>query len=304
MNEGRQTRRHGLLLLFALMLAGCCCSLDFELDPSLLPRPLRQGKARKPRPHSVETPVTRQKASSIGQARYPASNSEKLTHHSFRSSRTRSTLQLSYGLSRQAEKHILKSFRDFANRVGYLRLPGGNFRWRPPAQCRGTKRCIFDALAKQNEASIEPLTRLFRQHAGRQKLNANDAAKLVVRFVQAITYRIPKQEPFGLLAPSVVVSRSWGDCDSKALLAHMILQGLGLRTVILRSKAHRHAMLGLAMPAASGHYFRYQGSRFAYVETTARGAPIGYIKRKLLHPNDWRVIPMQHVVKRRAPNAS
>ena len=100
--------------------------------------------------------------------------------------------------------------------------------------------------------------------------------------------------------PSLVVKERDGDCDSKTLLAHMILRELGIESVLVSSDAHRHTMLGLALPSA-GTTFTHRGRRYAFVEMTAKRAPIGYIDPRLLRPNDWHVVTMRY--KGKTPRA-
>jgi hypothetical protein len=96
-----------------------------------------------------------------------------------------------------------------------------------------------------------------------------------------------------VLPPALVAQRRWGDCDSKSLLAHMILRTLGINSVLISSEAHQHTMLGVALPAP-GTSFTWQGRRYAFVELTAKRSPIGHIHPKLLSPNDWRVVEMAY----------
>jgi hypothetical protein len=97
---------------------------------------------------------------------------------------------------------------------------------------------------------------------------------------------VPDKEPFGLLVPALVVAEKRGDCDSKSLLALMLLHELGIESVIVESEAHHHAMLGVPLPS-QGASFEYNGHRYAFTECTAEGWPIGRMDPRLTHPNDW-----------------
>jgi hypothetical protein len=88
-----------------------------------------------------------------------------------------------------------------------------------------------------------------------------------------------------------VVSEKRGDCDSKALLGHMLMGELGIDSMLISSQVHKHSMLGVALPSG-GTTFTYRGRRYAFVECTAEGSPIGHINRELLSPNDWRPVPI------------
>jgi hypothetical protein len=149
--------------------------------------------------------------------------------------------------------------------------------------------CVFQALSEEDHAAVQPLVDLFKKRQKNGHLDTLRLAKLVVAFVQDIRYREPDEEPFGILAPALVVAKRQGDCDSKSLLAHIILNELGYDTVMLSSDAHRHAMLGIALPVP-GTKIRYRGRDYAYTELTAHGAPIGYLFPENSKPNDWRVV--------------
>jgi hypothetical protein len=72
----------------------------------------------------------------------------------------------------------------------------------------------------------------------------------------------------------------------------MLLRDMGIDSIMLSSVAHRHAMLGIALPAP-GTPFTHAGRRYAYTECTAKGSPIGHINPELLRPNDWRAVPVR-----------
>ena len=137
------------------------------------------------------------------------------------------------------------------------------------------------------------MARRFLARVKQAKLNAAQAAALVITFVQDIKYQIPKEEPFGVRPPTLVMKEGHGDCDSKSLLAHMILRELGVDSVLISSTAHKHTMLGVALPSG-GTTFTFKSRRYAFVETTAKRAPIGYIDPRLLRPNDWQVVVMRY----------
>ena len=68
----------------------------------------------------------------------------------------------------------------------------------------------------------------------------------------------------------------------------MILNQLGVEAVILSSKAHAHTMVGVPLPV-DGTTFRWQARKYAFAETTAKGARLGYLPPELSSPNDWHV---------------
>src|SRR5262249_24992152 len=153
---------------------------------------------------------------------------------------------------------IHDALRAYARKVQYKDDGGGAFRWVPPPGCAKDMHCIFENLAKESQPAILHIIDLFLERQSDMPLSSMDLATLIVSFVQSIPYEIPKDEPFGVLPPALVVADRKGDCDSKALLAHMMLDALGVDSVIVTSEGHRHSMLGIALPA-QGTRFRHAG---------------------------------------------
>jgi hypothetical protein len=195
-------------------------------------------------------------------------------------------------LAPEERADVKHSLDVFAKSVGYHATTGDRFEWKPPKSCAGDMRCVFDALVVRNYDDVAQLGARFAARAKAAHLNAMQAAELVVAFTQAIHYEVPKESPFGILPPAMVVSDRRGDCDSKSLLTMMLLDTLGIASVMIESDAHAHAMVGIALPA-QGTTVDYDGRRYAFTEVTAKGWPIGQIKPDLLRPNDWHVVPVR-----------
>jgi len=155
--------------------------------------------------------------------------------------------------------------------------------------------CVFGYFAEISEASIWPLALRLIERIRRGHLSGQQGVLVLLSFVQEIPYKLQYTRSFGLLPPSMVAYDREGDCDSKALLAHMLFTAARIPTVLLLSKAHHHAILGVAI-AVPGQSRDFRGTRYALAETTAK-LPIGYIDPKLFRPDDWRVISVYDVRK-------
>jgi len=203
-----------------------------------------------------------------------------------------SNYRLGYALEASEAAAVDRDLAAYARKVEYEPMGDGKFRWFAPKGCGGDLQCIYEEIASRNRADMVPIAERFRARAKEARLSSLETAQLVVTFVQAIPYEVPDKEPFGVLPPALVVSRKKGDCDSKALVAHMILHELGIDSVMLASNAHRHEMLGIALPAP-GTTITYGGRRYAFTEMTAKGSPIGHVNSELLAPNDWKVLAVK-----------
>lgn len=274
----RTLARLALLAVVALGVSGCCRRL----------RRAPPGSAEQaPDPPSVGSLVD------LGDAVHPPGHAEKPVDHQWVAWRLKpNSYRLGYALASKEERSIHQAQLDYAKRVRHFDEGDGRFRWFPPPGCEGDIHCVFDDLAVHSRAGLEPIIQGFLRRAREAKLSSLDLAELMVSFVQQIRYEIPKAEPFGVLAPALVVSQKRGDCDSKSLLLLIMLHAAGIESVLVSSEAHRHSMLGIALPA-QGTTFTTNGRQYAFTETTAKGSPIGFIDPKLLRPNDWRPVAVR-----------
>ncbi len=274
------------VLACSLVAIGGCCGLDLELD----------GDRRRERSDDDDdggVPSKKKRRVDLGTAEHPDDNDAKRVRHPWTvPALAPSRYELGYRLGDDTADGIYETYHAWARRVSHKKLDRERFQWRPPKGCHGGLHCVYDALDDTSAAGIRPITERFRRRAQKENLNARDISQLVIGFVQEIEYRIPEEEPFGVMPPALVVRNKWGDCDSKTLLAHMMLRSLGIQTVVISSEAHKHTMMGIALPSA-GRSFKVEGKKYAFVELTARRSPIGHLNPKLLRPNDWKVVQLR-----------
>lgn len=278
--------------LIALIVAGCCAlgpdPWKPSPDPDPAPGPPKEG--------ATEPGSSRQSGNTLdlGLASFPAGTPKNsAAQHAWTTKTLRPpSYKLGYALGKAEAEELRAAFRHYAKKVRFVPGDGGRFSWTPPRGCAGDMRCVFEELATKSRAGVEPIATIFRRRQMEGKLNAMQITELIVGFVQYIHYEIPASEPFGLLPPALVAQERRGDCDSKSLLAHMLLKDMGVDSIIISSVAHRHAMLGIALPSP-GTTFTHEGRRYAYTECTAKGSPIGHINPELLRPNDWRTVPVR-----------
>jgi hypothetical protein len=234
-------------------------------------------------------------ATELGTAAYPAGTpSTRAVNHTWLARRLQpDTYRLYYALSPGEADAVDADLQRFARKVGYEPVGKDRFKWRPPEGCAEGIACVYQSIAARSASDVAPIAARFRARSREARMSSFDLAQLVVTFVQAIPYEIPESEPFGVLPPALVASRRKGDCDSKALLAHMVLHELGIDTMMIGSSAHHHEMLGIALPV-QGKSFSYGGRKYAFTEMTAKGSPIGHINPQLLSPDDWKPMPFSY----------
>lgn len=272
-----------------LFVAGCCCNFP-DLTTFLAPE--------------ESEPTDDVPGADLGFAAYPTTAPEaSATKFAWRDRQLDpSVYRARYALDADARAAIDAAHDALAKRVKFKDQGNGNFRWTPPPGCDAKMQCIFEALAEDSRDEIDPLAARFKTRVREAKLDSVQSVELAMSYVQSIPYEIPQGRPFGILPPALVAAQKKGDCDSKALLLLMLLDSLGIESVMLTSDAHRHSMLGVAIPA-QGTKIKFDGRSYAFVETTAKNAPIGWISKDLLTPNDWVVIPV-HIGKRDGSKSS
>lgn len=228
----------------------------------------------------------------LGTAQYPSGAKTPKAKHAWNAVRLEPhDYRLAFVMSKEQQDKVLDAHHAFARSVGYEDLGKGMFRWHIPAGCEPDMGCAFGAMSDASTEAMKPISALFRDHAKKHNLKADQVANLVVTFVQQIRYERPTDQPFEILPPANVVAEKRGDCDSKSLLAHLLLREFEIDSVMLSSKAHGHAMLGIAIPAPGKHQFKFGGHTYAFTELTAPNSPIGHINDELLRPDDWKVVP-------------
>lgn len=279
-----------IVLLTMAFVTESCCNIPVDLDPD--------DPVGRDRPPDDDDDDGGGKTSSsrvdLGTASFPSNSDGKRAQHPWWLPELKpGKYELGYKLADSARDDIDTAYKRWSRQVGHNKIDKDRFQWRPPKRCHGGLHCVYETLDDGSLQGVEPIAELFRARAEKVGLNPLELASLVLTFVQEIKYQIPEDEPFGVMPPALVVRNKWGDCDSKTLLAHMILRSLGIRSVLISSEAHKHTMLGIALPAP-GTSFTYQGTKYAFVELTAQRSPIGHINARLLRPNDWRVVSMNY----------
>lgn len=232
-------------------------------------------------------------SASLGVALLPADLSPgKARHYNWR--QAFASWELGYGVSSDIHDQVETAFADMSERYSYRPGSGNNFTWAPPVACKKKEwQCVFDELVRDNGDDIAPLTELFRRKQQEKQLDQRQLTELVVTFVQNIKYRLPTEDTaaFGMLPPVIVVADGSGDCDSKALLAVVILRQLGVDAVVLLASGLGHAALGVSLPV-TGKKFPHAGKKYAFVEVTTPGWALGALPPEYDVDKAWKVIPV------------
>jgi len=153
----------------------------------------------------------------------------------------------------------------------------------------------YSFVAVNERDAIRPLAEMFLRLAKRVGRNDVWAAEAAINFVQSMRYELVgnNDNPIGLITPVQVLSKGYGDCDSRSILAAVLVRSIGLETAILSSDKIQHAVLGVVFPDSSGHRGktqRHDGKTYTFVEMTARRRP-GSVSGLVSRADDWVVTP-------------
>ncbi len=198
--------------------------------------------------------------------------------------------RLGYGLGKSLERTLQREHKAYGRRLHFRSLGPDSFTYHAPPGCQTDMRCIYAELMRTNAEPVRELGNRFVEHIRARGLDAIAAAELIVSFVQRIHYAQPDDQPFGILPPALVPAEDRGDCDSKAVLAVMLLRQAGLDATILYSDPLSHAAVGVALPVR-GHAFRVGSRVYRYAELTTEGWPLGMIPPQHDKPHLWTVLP-------------
>lgn len=125
---------------------------------------------------------------------------------------------------------------------------------------------FYRMVYKESSAQLDNLTKAFAD-----SLPVNDpteSARRVLAWVQGFLY---ERDFAGIdfVPPLTAAFEKRGDCDSRALVMAIILERLGIDSVLMVSREYSHAMLAVDVPGG-GQRFTYNGKAYLVAETTAK----------------------------------
>lgn len=88
-----------------------------------------------------------------------------------------------------------------------------------------------------------------------------------------------------LSSPVLTVATQTGDCDSRTLLYAILLEHMGVSTVLMVSARYSHSMVGVLVPGKGARY-ETGGRAYLVAELTA-DVDIGMIDRTMADPSGW-----------------
>jgi len=111
-----------------------------------------------------------------------------------------------------------------------------------------------------------------------------EAARRVLAWTQGFTYE-RDLEGADFVAPLASAYGAKGDCDSRAMVAAIVLERLGVDAILMVSRDYSHAMLGVDVPGG-GQRFPFGGKDYLVGETTAK-VGLGMIAADMADWTKW-----------------
>lgn len=184
-----------------------------------------------------------------------------------------------------AEKNIKKSK---INREGYIYTR--DFTWGK----------FYKHMADHDKPLLEHLYTSFSKIQQDQKMSRKKFAEFIITSIQDIQYNYIKSTPcdgnedypcvgnvrLGIFAPVEFGASLKGDCDSRTVLLFVLLSKFNYDVAILNSDEYKHSVLGISLPARGKHK-TYNRKKYYFVETTAKGCPIGYLPKDVATLSYW-----------------
>jgi hypothetical protein len=124
----------------------------------------------------------------------------------------------------------------------------------------------YRMVYKESAARLDGLVQAFSS-----SLPANDpteSARRVLAWVQGFLYE-RNFAGIDFVPPLTAAFEKKGDCDSRAMVMGIILEHLGIDSVLMVSREYSHAMLAVDVPGG-GQRFTYKGKAYLVAETTAK----------------------------------
>ena len=145
----------------------------------------------------------------------------------------------------------------------------------------------YRMVYKESAARLDNLTKAFTD-----SLSVNDpteSARRVLAWVQGFQY---ERDFAGIdfVPPLASAFERRGDCDSRAMVMAIILEHLGIDSVLMVSRSYSHAMLAVDVPGG-GQRFTCNGKAYLAAETTAK-VGIGMIDASQADFSQWLAVDL------------
>ncbi|MFK7813883.1 MAG: hypothetical protein AB8B59_15415 [Maribacter sp.] len=166
---------------------------------------------------------------------------------------------------------------------------------------------FYKNLVDHDTPLVEALALSFYDYQKEKNMSRRDFAELIISSIQDIPYNLILPDEckatdikpcfgnikLGVFAPAEFVSSLRGDCDTRTVLIYTLLSRFNYDVAILNSEKYLHSVIGLNIPS-TGKYKTLNTKKYYFVETTARGCPIGYLPKEFSNIKYWNFALIQN----------
>lgn len=148
---------------------------------------------------------------------------------------------------------------------------------------------IYSYILTKERKRFKRIAEGFQEIARQEGMDQSELLGFMVAFVQNMQYKIPDETQLGLLPPTLTIDRRYGDCDTKVLLLKALLDEVPIKSVILLSLHHKHAMIGIQVNATGDHVL-VRNERYYFLETTYPNWNIGVLPPVHAGMEFWKTV--------------
>jgi transglutaminase-like putative cysteine protease len=138
---------------------------------------------------------------------------------------------------------------------------------------------------EDGEAILTTLVERLKEAAEEENITGDEVVEFVIAFVQGFPYVSDSlSTPYDDYTryPIETLLEREGDCEDTALLTAVLLKELGYGSALILMRQEGHAAVGvLGGDGVYGTYYEVKGKKYFYVETTAKGWPIGKVPEEM-----------------------
>jgi hypothetical protein len=141
---------------------------------------------------------------------------------------------------------------------------------------------FYRMVYRESAARLDSFTEAFAR-----TLPADDPTESARRILAWVQDFVFERDLSGLdfVPPLIAAFERRGDCDSRAMVMAIILERLGVDSILMLSREYSHAMLAVNVPGG-GQRFPFKGREYLVAETTAR-AGLGMIDASQADFSKW-----------------
>jgi hypothetical protein len=174
----------------------------------------------------------------------------------------------------------------------------------------------YQMLLKNDQKKVDSVALVVRKVSKQRRYNPAQTAEYLVTMIQEVPYvlvhdlsckdAVLKYRGFvaqyhmqgkeclpdvvaGVQSPYEFMHNLKGDCDTRTLFAHAVLNRLGISSSVWVSSTYGHSILGVGVPGSSSNRKVIQGVPHYAVELTAKNFRIGMIAPDQNQMSNWKV---------------